>query len=126
MSQISDLEILSKQSLFYRTNIETLKKLHTLKQHLSMLSGKKKKKRLREITTLEENGKFVKDDYKKYLANQIGNEATILIEKTDKNFSYGKSQHFTKIKINDKIKEGKLVNCTIIDFKKDTLSGKVI
>ena len=63
---------------------------------------------------------------KKYLSNQIGNKATILIEKTDKNFSYGKSQHFTKIKINDKIKEGKLVNCTIIDVKKDTLSGKVI
>ena len=62
----------------------------------------------------------------KYLQKQIGNYATMLVEKSKENTSFGKSQHFTKIKINKVINEGKLVNCIITDLNDDILSAKSI
>ena len=44
----------------------------------------------------------------RYLNTQIGTSAIMLVEQTKENISFGKSQHFTKIAINDVIKEGKL------------------
>ena len=62
----------------------------------------------------------------KYLQNQIGNSAVMLVEKVKENISYGKSQHFTKIKIKDTIKEGEIVKCKITDINKDILSAHII
>ena len=62
----------------------------------------------------------------KYLQNQIGNSAIMLVEKVKENISYGKSQHFTKIKIEDTIKEGEIVKCKITDINKGILSAHII
>ena len=61
-----------------------------------------------------------------YLQKQIGNSAIILIEQIKENFSYGKSQHFTKIKLMDIFKEGDLVKCMITDCDKDILNAHII
>ena len=53
----------------------------------------------------------------KYLQKQIGNLAIMLVEQVKENFSYGKSQHFTKIKLSKNVKEGEIVKCIITDFK---------
>ena len=42
------------------------------------------------------------------------------------NFSFGKSQHFTKIKLSNINKEGDIVKCIITDFEKDVLNAKII
>ena len=61
-----------------------------------------------------------------YLQKQIGSSAIILIEQIKENFSYGKSQHFTKIKLMDIFKEGDLVKCMITDYDKDILNAHII
>ncbi len=49
----------------------------------------------------------------KYLKQQIGSNATMLVEQSYSTISFGKSQHFTKIKIDKKLSEGSIVNCKI-------------
>jgi len=61
-----------------------------------------------------------------YLKKQIGLTAMVLIEKTVDKISTGKSQHFTKIKINESIQEGKIVKCKITDMKQSTLQAYLI
>ena len=61
-----------------------------------------------------------------YLKKQIGNSAIMLVEQVKENFSYGKSQHFTKIKLSDNFKEGEIIKCKITDFNEDILSAQVI
>ena len=78
---------------------------------------KKRAKRLRE----EGNKQMFK-----YLKNQIGNHAIMLVENIKENTSYGKSQHYTKIKINDSLKEGELVECIITDLNQDILNAHII
>ena len=63
---------------------------------------------------------------KKYLENQIGKSATMLVEQVKENISYGKSQHFTKIKIKKLIKEGQIVKCIITGIEQDILSAQMI
>jgi len=67
-----------------------------------------------------------KKQLSKYLKKQIGLNTTMLVENSKDNFSYGKSQHFTKIKINEKVEEGKIVNCKITNLKDNILSAKLI
>ena len=75
INKITNINIKQEKNPFYRTDINMLKQLYTLNQHIEMLSGKKKKKRLREISNLEDSNKFVKEDYKKYLETvQIKND----------------------------------------------------
>jgi threonylcarbamoyladenosine tRNA methylthiotransferase MtaB len=62
----------------------------------------------------------------RYLGTQIGTSAIMLVEKTKENISFGKSQHFTKIVINDVIKEGEIVHCMITDVNKDILNAHII
>ena len=62
----------------------------------------------------------------KYLKNQIGNSAIMLVEQVKENISYGKSQHFTKIKIKESIKEGKIVKCMITDMNQNILSANLV
>ena len=62
----------------------------------------------------------------KYLKNQIGSSAIMLVEQVKENISYGKSQHFTKIKIKNSIKEGKIVKCVITDTDEGILNAKLI
>ena len=61
-----------------------------------------------------------------YLQKQIGNSAIVLIEQVKENISYGKSQHFTKIKIKNSSKEGKLVKCKITKLNEDILQAHII
>ena len=63
---------------------------------------------------------------KKYLKTQIGKQALILVEQIKKNISYGKSQHFTKVKINKVIKKGSITKCLITNSDGNTLNAKVI
>ncbi len=67
INKIANLNIKQEKHPFYRTDVNILKQLYTLNQHIEMLSGKKKKKRLREISNLEGTTKFIKEDYQKYL-----------------------------------------------------------
>ena len=62
----------------------------------------------------------------KYLQKQIGSSAIMLVEYVKENISYGKSQHFTKIKLSNFIKEGEIVKCKVTDFNKDILSAQII
>lgn len=64
---ISQIEDKSKNEAFYRTDLDTLQKLHALKERTKLLSGKRKKKALREINIMEEQTKFVKEDYAKFM-----------------------------------------------------------
>ena len=61
-----------------------------------------------------------------YLQNQVGNSAIVLVEQTKENISYGKSQHFTKIKIQKSIQEGTIVKCIIKDVNQGILSANII
>jgi len=62
----------------------------------------------------------------KYLSTQIGISAIMLVEQTKENISFGKSQHFTKIEINDVIKEGEIVHCMITNINKGVLNAHII
>ncbi len=70
---------------------------------------------------LREEGKV---QMRNYLQSQIGNLTTVLIEEVKENISYGKCQHFTKIKINKRIKVGKLIKCIITNVNDDILNAK--
>ena len=49
----------------------------------------------------------------KYLEKQIGNNTTMLVEQSNSTRSIGKSEHFTKIQISQKLPVGSIVNCKI-------------
>ena len=49
----------------------------------------------------------------KYLEQQIRNNTTMLVEQSNFTKSLGKSQHFTKIQIEQKLPVGSIVNCKI-------------
>jgi len=61
-----------------------------------------------------------------YLSTQIGRSAIMLVEQTKEHISFGKSQHFTKIEINDVIKEGEIVHCMITNKNKGVLNAHII
>ena len=61
----------------------------------------------------------------KYLQKQIGNSAIMLVEQVKENFSYGKSQHFTKIRLSDCFKEGQIVKCVITDVRNSVLDAQI-
>lgn len=52
---------------FYKTDKNTLNKMFDLYENINMLKGKQRKKREREINMLENNNKFIKNDYKKFI-----------------------------------------------------------
>ena len=62
----------------------------------------------------------------KYLNQQIGRKATVLVEEVDPTGSYGKSQHFTKIHIDKELTEGSIVNCKIYKMNENILKAKLI
>ena len=73
--------------------------------------------------TLREEGE---KQMRKYLQKQIGNSAIMLVEQVKENFSYGKSQHFTEIKLSNNFKEGEIIKCIITDFNNDILNAQII
>ena len=62
----------------------------------------------------------------KYLKSQIGNSAMMLVEQVKENFAYGKSQHFTRMKIKNNFKEGKIIKCMITNVNQDVLYGYAV
>ena len=72
---------------------------------------------------LRDEGKI---QMRNYLKNQIGNSAFMLVEQVKENVSYGKSQHFTKIKIDNFIKKGEIVKCIITGISDDILNANII
>ena len=78
--------------------------------------------RLRAKTLREEGDKQMR----RYLQKQIGNSTIMLVEQVKENYSYGKSQHFTKIKLSSNIKEGEIVKCVITDYHNDILNAQII
>ena len=72
--------------------------------------------------TLREEGN---KQMQKYLQKQIGNSAIMLVEQIKENFSYGKSQHFTKIKIENSIKVGEIIECMITGVSQDILNAQI-
>ena len=57
---------------------------------------------------------------------RICNYAIMLVEQIKENESYGKSQHFTKIKIKEPIKEGEIVECIITGIHQDILQANIL
>lgn len=78
---------------------------------------KKRAKQLREIG---------QKHLSKYLVAQVGRTAKMLVENSNTIRSIGKSQHFTKIKINKNITEGSIVDCKIYGVKENILQAKLI
>ena len=78
--------------------------------------------KLRAKTLREEGDKQMQI----YLQKQIGNSAIMLVEQVKENYSFGKSQHFTKIKLSNNIKEGEIVECVITDFHNDILNAQIV
>ena len=62
----------------------------------------------------------------KYLNQQIGRKATMLVEEVGPTGSYGKSQHFTKIHIDKELPKGLIVNCKIYKMNENILKAKLI
>ncbi len=62
----------------------------------------------------------------KYLKKQIGSFSIVLVEKNELESSIGKSQYFTKVKINKNLKEGSLVKCKIYDVEENILQAKIL
>ena len=62
----------------------------------------------------------------KYFQSQVGSLAIMLVEQVKENFSYGKSQHFTKIKLSRNLKEGEIINCIITDYNNGMLNAQII
>ena len=62
----------------------------------------------------------------KYFQTQVGSLAIMLVEQVKENFSYGKSQHFTKIKLSRNLKEGEIINCIITDYNNGMLNAQII
>tara|TARA_Y100001970_G_C14187467_1_gene833405 strand:- start:531 stop:1787 length:1257 start_codon:yes stop_codon:yes gene_type:complete len=77
---------------------------------------KDRSKRLRDkgFEKLEEN-----------LKSKIGKKGSILIENNKNNISFGKDQHFIKVKINEQIKEGEIISCIYTGIEGDTLLAKI-
>ena len=77
---------------------------------------KERAKRLRDkgFEKLEEN-----------LKNKIGKKELILIENSKDNISFGKDQHFIKVKIKQNIKEGKIISCIFTGIEGDTLLANI-
>ena len=61
-----------------------------------------------------------------YLNKQIGLNDLMLVEYIEKNISYGKTQHYTKVKVNEPIKEGKIVKCKITKIENDLLEAVLV
>ena len=61
-----------------------------------------------------------------YLNKQIGTNTTMLVEHSNLKGSFGKSQHFTKIHINEKIPEGLIVKCKIYKINNNILQARII
>jgi len=79
---------------------------------------------------IKRRAKILRDEgqkqMEKYLQKQIGNSALMLVEQVKENTSYGKSQHFTRIRIKDKVKEGKIIKCIITGIHQGTLNAQLI
>ena len=61
-----------------------------------------------------------------YLNKQIGLNDLMLVEYIENNISYGKTQHYTKVKVNEPINEGKIVKCKITNIENDVLEAMLV
>ena len=59
--------------------------------------------------------------HKKYLKKLIGKNSEVLIEKNINDYSMGKTQEFSAIKINSNLEEGKIYNILIKSVEEKTL-----
>ena len=76
---------------------------------------------------IKKRAKILREEGNKQLQiYQVGNSAIMLVEQVKENISYGKTQHFTKIKIQESIQEGTIVKCIIKDVKQGILSANII
>jgi len=81
-NQLKKLQI--KGEIGYRTATDVLEQLHDLKSTVSMMRGKQKKKRLRDISNLEDSNKFIKQDYSRFIQRlDTVNKAKQIEEKID-------------------------------------------
>ncbi len=61
---------------------------------------------------------------KQHLKRNIGKKQKILVENTKQNFSLGKDQHFFKVKVEEKLKEGNIVSCVYTGIENDMFLAK--
>ncbi len=61
-----------------------------------------------------------------YLKNKIGKECSILIEKSNTNKSNGKDQNFSKVEVNQNIKEGEIISCIYTGINNNILIAKKV
>ncbi len=79
--------------------------------------------------TIKERAKRLRDKgfekLEESLKNKIGKKELILIENSKDNISFGKDQHFIKVKIKQNIKEGKIISCIFTGIEGDTLLANI-
>ena len=63
---------------------------------------------------------------RRYLEQQIGNNTTMLVEHSNITRSIGKSKHFTKMQIKQKLPVGSIVNCKIQEVHENVLQAVLI
>ena len=80
----------------------------------SIIKDRARRLRIKGHKKLEEN-----------LKTKIGKEELILIENQKDNFSIGKDKNYIKVKIDEKIKEGKIISCIYTGIDGDTLLAKI-
>ena len=78
-----------------------------------IIKDRAKRLRRKGFEKLEEN-----------LKRKIGKKELILIENNKDNVSVGKDQNFIKVKIEENIKEGKIISCIYTGVEGDTLLAK--
>ena len=61
-----------------------------------------------------------------YLIKKIGHTNQILIESSDLNKSKGKDKQFVKVEIDQKMMEGKIVNCKYVGIRDNILLAKIL
>jgi threonylcarbamoyladenosine tRNA methylthiotransferase MtaB len=62
----------------------------------------------------------------KYLEKQIGKNTTMLVEQSNLTMSVGKSQHFTKMQIRQKLPVGSVVHCKIQSVHENILQAVLV
>ena len=80
----------------------------------SIIKDRAKRLRDKGFEKLEEN-----------LKKKIGKKELILIENNKDNISFGKDQNFIKVKIDENIKEGKIISCIYTGIEGDTLLANI-
>ena len=118
----------------FNDSVELVKKCNLIHLHVFPFSSREltPAARMPQVSkdTIKKRAKTLRNlgnnNLNKYLNNQIGFKVKVLIEQIKNNHSLGKSQHFTKVKIAEKLNIGSIVDCIITNVDKDISTASLI